>query len=157
MTVLQVSLDTKMKKVLFVCTGNTCRSPMAEAVFNHLAKEKSTDFIAISRGLYADGVSSVSNNAKTALCEKGIPCDHVSTQLSSDDVNSADYIFGLTTNHGQAIISAFPQAKDKVYAFPYDISDPYGGNLETYRMCLEEIYAGVEKILNALTENKDER
>lgn len=154
-TVLQDSLVIKMKKVLFVCTGNTCRSPMAQAVFNILVKDSGVELLADSCGLYADG-SPISENSKKALFDAGIDFDYISKPISEKLVSEADYIFGITRNHGNAIITMFPDYADKVYAFPMDISDPFGGNLETYKACLTEISKGVHLIFNKLTETVNE-
>ena len=152
-TVLQDNSVIKMKTVLFVCTGNTCRSPMAEAIFNHLAGGK--DFYASSCGIYGDGVSPISGNAKKALAETGIDFEHTSTPISKELLEKSDYIIGMTANHAGSILSMFPECSDKVYAMPKDISDPYGGNLETYRACRDEITECVKSLITALTGEDD--
>lgn len=154
MTAFRDSSDIKMKKVLFVCTGNTCRSPMAQAVFNDRAAKIGADIQADSCGLYADG-SPVSHNAKSALNEIGIDFDYTSKPISEALLEQADYIFGITKNHGRAVISAFPKVSDKVFLFPTDISDPYGGSLDTYKACLSQICEGVDAIMAKLTENEN--
>ena len=125
---------------------------MAEAVFNSMATEKSIEFIADSCGLYADGTSYITENAKNALLEIGIECEHVSKPLSEKMLAEADYILGITNDHARAVISMFPQYSKKVYAFPLDITDPYGGDISVYKECLKQIQKGVDSIVNSLSE-----
>ena len=149
MTVLQENLDTDMKKVLFVCTGNTCRSPMAQAVFNNITKEKGLDFISDSCGLCTDE-SPISKNARNALLNSGIDFECYSKQINEKLVSEADYVITITQRHRQAVISLFPQFADKVFSFPFDISDPYGADLNEYTLCLQQIKTGVEAIIEEL-------
>ena len=136
-----------MKKILFVCTGNTCRSPMAMALFNKRADELSIDSEAFSRGLYADG-SAISRNALKALSEVGITelC-HFSATITEDDMKEADIVIGITSRHAAKLIADFPQYCDKVYAFPFDVSDPIGGDITVYRKTLKELQEGIDIII----------
>ena len=154
MTVLPDSSAINMKKVLFVCTGNTCRSPIAEAIFNQLAEDKG--FIASSCGTLGDGESRISNYAKAVLIEEGIDFDHISTPVTKDLIKEANYVVGMTSNHAMNLISMFPDNADKIYAMPKDITDPYGSNLDIYRKCKNEIAECVKIIINTLEGNKND-
>ena len=122
---------------------------MAEAIFNSLTDGK--DFSASSCGIYGDGVSPVSENAKKALSEIGIEFNHTSKPLTEKLICEADYVVGMTANHARSIISMFPEYSDKIYAMPKDICDPYGGNLSVYKTCREEITECIKSLLRTLT------
>ncbi len=136
-----------MKKVLFVCTGNTCRSPMAQALFNRKAKELNIKALAFSRGLCADG-SAISDNAVMALEEGGVSdFVHISRTVSEDDVRDSDFVIGISSRHAARLIAEYPKYCDKVYSFPFDVSDPFGGNIDVYRKTLSEISEGIDIIM----------
>ena len=143
-----------MKKVLFVCTGNTCRSPMAEAFFNYSAKKEGLCAKAFSAGLFTEDGLPYSENSAAALSEEGITLSGGSRRITEEMVKDCDYIFGLTQRHGHGVISAFPEYADKVYSFPADISDPFGGDIVTYKKCLAGIKDGVCKIIQYI-KNED--
>ena len=121
---------------------------MAEAIFNSLTD--SNNYKAYSCGLYGDGSSAISNNAKLVLEEIGIQSSHISTPISETLIKDADIVIGMTSGHAHSIISAFPSYADKIYTMPIDISDPFGGNIDIYRHCRNEIAESVRKIINSL-------
>lgn len=138
----------------FVCTGNTCRSPMAEAVFNDRFKTDSR--YAVSYGISAFG-EPISENAVAALEAAEIEStpdndykSHVSRQLDHGAVESAKMIIAMTQNHAMNIIYKFPEYASKVYTMPTDISDPYGQDIEAYKACLSQITDGLEKSFGTL-------
>ena len=119
-----------MKKILFVCTGNTCRSPMAEVIFNALAKEKGLDWRAESAGFAVD-------------------------------LNEFSLFVGLTEEHAEILMSMgipadlvrvlyrAPNVDDK-YDLRMDIVDPYGGDLNAYRKCRDDIVGAVKVLITSL-------
>lgn len=126
---------------------------MAMAIFNKKAKESGIDVISLSAGLFADG-SCVSKNAIAALENSGISdFSHTSVQLCADLIDKCDYIFGISKRHTEAIRAAFPDAAEKIFSFPKDIPDPYGGNLDVYTFTLGEIEKGVDEIIRTLFGN----
>lgn len=141
-----------MKRVLFVCTGNTCRSPMAEALLRHHSKGT---WEVKSAGVYASVGSDASSHAKTALGEKGIAISHTSQQVTEDLLHWSDVILTMTSSHQRALLQYHPEMKGKVYTlYEYaeginkDISDPYGGTLQVYEGTLSEM----EKLIKTLLE-----
>lgn len=139
-----------MKKVLFVCSGNTCRSPMAQAVFNDMALKRGVGAKAFSAGLYTQDGLPYSQNSAEALRENGIALDGASKQITAAMLESCDLVFGLTYSLSTALVSAFPDSSDKIYRFPLEVPDPFGGDVSLYRRSLQKITEGVEKILAAI-------
>lgn len=129
--------------ILFVCTGNTCRSPMAEGYL----KSKGIEGVTVSsRGMAADG-SPVSLNSKTAMDEAGIDVSsHISRQITADDINKADKIICLSPSHKALLLSA-GVPENKLYILGDGISDPFGGSIETYRRCRDEIFAAIDILI----------
>ena len=129
--------------ILFVCTGNTCRSPMAEGYL----RSKGIDGVTVSsRGLAADG-SPVSVNSKTVMDEVGIDIGgHISKQLTDRDINGADKIICLSPSHKAVLLSA-GVPENKLFVLGNGISDPFGGDISVYRRCRDEIFAAVDALL----------
>jgi RpiB/LacA/LacB family sugar-phosphate isomerase len=146
-----------MKTILFVCTGNVCRSPMAEGLFRHAVKGRG-DFCVLSAGVGAIEGQPPSAYAIQALRELGIDISQQrSRMLTAELVNQADYIFGMTHGHVDAINLLYPQAVEKTFllrefddtldVFEKDISDPIGGSLEVYLECRDQIEQGIASML----------
>lgn len=127
---------------------------MAEAVFNSMVADAS-DFSASSCGIYADGVSPISENARKALLDIGIEFTHTSRPLTEKLIEEADIIIGISASHARTLINSYDRYKDKIFAFPFDVSDPFGGDLDIYKKCLKQIREGVSVIINTLTDKKD--
>ncbi|MFM1769713.1 MAG: hypothetical protein RJA22_2242 [Verrucomicrobiota bacterium] len=146
-----------MKTILFVCTGNICRSPMAEGLFRHAMKSRGA-YRVFSAGVGAIDGLPPSTHAVQALRELGIDITQQrSRMLSPDIVRQADYIFGMTHSHVDAVTLLFPMAAEKTFllrefdetldAYEKDISDPIGGSLEVYQSCRDQIEQGIASML----------
>jgi protein-tyrosine-phosphatase len=133
--------------VLFVCTGNTCRSPMAEALFRHrIAGEM--DWETQSAGVFANSGSPASRNAIEALHELGVDLtSHNSQTVTAELVENSSLIVTMTEGHADQILEWFPEVGNKVCLInsfgtskvPADVSDPFGGSLNTYKRTRDEI------------------
>ncbi len=145
-------LDGIMPRLIcFVCTGNTCRSPMAAAVFNMLAEKNDLPLRAISAGLYVSELS-ISDNAVRALEIAGVEStptnnyrEHIACNINEAIVSECERIIGISSAHAMELISRFPRHANKISAMPYDISDPYGGDIERYGRCLDEITKAISE------------
>lgn len=137
--------------VLFVCTGNTCRSPMAQAMMQRKIKERfgapgakgSVAIVAMSAGVSAFGGEPASHGAANAIKNFGTSLElHQSTQLNSNLVEQADLILAMGNRHRQVIVSQWPAMAQKVHLISPDggeISDPFGGPLEIYQKCATKL------------------
>ncbi len=127
-----------LRTVLFVCTGNTCRSPMAQAIAESMLRDSGEDgtFFVASAGIAAGSGSPAALEASDALHELGIPVpEHRSTPLSVAMVERAEVVYGLTESHVRAIRSMAPESAHKVYLLDpsgEDVPDPIGFGLDVY-------------------------
>jgi protein-tyrosine phosphatase len=137
--------------ILMVCTGNTCRSPMAAALmrrkiqekFQHEFQGQTIPIMVASAGVSAFGGDPASHGALEAIRNYGCSLDdHQSTQLNSRLVDQADLILAMGQRHRSVIVSQWPEVAPKVHLIAADgseISDPFGGPLDVYQRCAEQL------------------
>ena len=141
-----------MDHIIFICTGNTCRSPMAEGLFRAHGGEEQTGLAAASAGLFTQDGLPASDNAVTAAKELGADISaHRSRMLTHEMAQSARYLVCMTGAHYDRVCELFPDCADKVFTLTQrDVSDPFGGDLDTYRRAAAEIDEGVRSIIGRL-------
>ena len=139
-------------KILFVCTGNTCRSAMAEGIMKDFIQKKGHDIEVISRGIYASNDNLATGESIDALRSlyKIDISNHRSSRLTFADIKSSDVIYAMTENHINLIHTTLEDdalfGKIKLFSNK-DIDDPYMGSKKEYEMCAKLIYKGIKKIL----------
>ncbi|MNH82325.1 Low molecular weight protein-tyrosine-phosphatase YwlE [compost metagenome] len=110
-------------RILFVCTGNTCRSPMAEGMLRKLAKERGVDVEVRSAGVSAAEGVQISYHAEAVLRENQIQDDITSTPLRAELTEWADLILTLTQGHKRQVIQYFPGTAGKTYTLKEYVED----------------------------------
>ena len=142
-------MEDKNYRILFVCSGNTCRSPMAEAAANHLL----SGVEARSAGLATYAGMPASPHSQQAMAEIGIDIrNHRSQLVSRELLEWADWVLTMTETHKKVLLQHAPEYKDKIFTLgeycgdPVEIRDPFGLSLDAYRLCRDQILADIQKI-----------
>jgi protein-tyrosine-phosphatase len=142
-----------MLRILIVCTGNTCRSPMAEALLKQKVKETeySDRILVLSAGIFAGG-DPASPEACRAMAARGLVLEeHTSRQLSPQFVQAANLILTMTDSHKRKVLSMVPAAADKTFILTEfagergDVGDPFGGSAAMYEACARQIQTLLDK------------
>jgi protein-tyrosine-phosphatase len=190
-----------MNRILFVCTGNTCRSPMAEGILRRMLEDQGLQHVEVrSAGVAAMDGTPVSGLAAAILQQRGFTHALSSASLTEELLEWADLVLTMTSNHKQHTLQRFPEFVDKVHTLKefvdddpataerlaelekriadvqvkralsetvtneemarihalqrelpdYDLADPFGGPLEVYKKCADEIESCLIKLINKL-------
>jgi tRNA threonylcarbamoyl adenosine modification protein (Sua5/YciO/YrdC/YwlC family) len=147
--------------LLFVCTGNTCRSPMAAGLCEHLLRERlggqrealsDHNLSVLSAGVFAMNGSPASEQAVTVMAQRNIDISaHRSQALSTELIHQADHIFVMTPSHLEQVVRMAPAVKDRCRLLCEDqVEDPIGGTVDVYKTCASQIEAGLRARLEEL-------
>jgi protein-tyrosine-phosphatase len=160
--------------VLFVCSGNTCRSPLAEVIFARLAADRGrTDLEAASAGIIAATGDPVSRGARQVAHSHGLDLTHKRSQrLTADLIQRADLILVMEPKHRTDVLNYVPSADERVYVLTSlvpsrglnGVPDPFGGSIDDYRRCFDvlngvmaEAFPQIESRLKRLSERRGPR
>lgn len=150
-------------KIMFICTGNICRSAMAEAMLKKMLKDKKIENVEVySCGTYAQTGDVPTLDAIEVMEEYGIDLKaHRATNIKESNIEEMDIILCATLSHKGAVISLYPELSKKVFTMKeyanfkddYNISDPWGYGIAVYRKCAAEIEQCLEKIVKVIIQS----
>ena len=152
-----------MKKILFVCTANVCRSPMAEAMFNALAEDRGFDSRAESAGVRALKDEPITPNASAALEEAGIYAGgHRARQVSETMLKEVDLVLAMEPRHVAELRRVFGDSFEVHILSGYvngisgdeGVPDPYGSTMTAYRATARQLLEYVDLPLNHLEKER---
>lgn len=138
------------RSVLFVCTGNTCRSPMAERIFNALARKSGLDWTATSAGTHAAPGMPMMRLAAAVVAERGLEAgEHRALPVDAGLLEAADSVLVMEAAQRERLVSRFPTFASKIALLggSADIADPVGGDAATYASCAASIEAALHTII----------
>lgn len=146
--------------LLFVCTGNTCRSCMAEAIAKDEAKKRNMDINIASAGIYAFPGQKASTNAVKAMMEMDLDLScHTAAAINLELMKKSDLILTMTSSHKKELISLYSEFSNKIHTLMEyvgengEVSDPFGGDIEIYRKCAAQLKGAMEKLFLKLKES----
>lgn len=147
-------------RLIFVCTGNTSRSPMAKAIYERMDEMKQLEVL--SRGLVVLFQEPANPKACAVLKNNDLNIDsHVSNEIREEDITEDTLILTMSEKLRDSVKKKFPDAKNvygikEFVGYDGDVIDPYGGSLLDYEDCFDEMSKLVKKTIYRLSE-EDER
>jgi protein-tyrosine-phosphatase len=144
-----------IKSVLFVCTGNTCRSPMAEYFFVKLSGEAGLSATASSAGTQAAYGMPLSRGAAAVFAARGIgPVAHRARRIDKALLDAAESVYVMERAHRDELVTRFPESASKIYILreaaglkPVDVEDPVGADAAGYTACAASIEEALKIIV----------
>lgn len=142
------------RNILFVCTGNVCRSPMAAVLFEARARRVGDDkhYAVSSAGTWSLEGEPASSHAVTVMQRRGLSLQgHRARTITPEMMREASLVVVMTRYHQDSLSAEFPHSRPKIHLMSelvgqqYDIGDPYGGTLEEYEICAAGLSALVEQ------------
>lgn len=149
-------------KIMFICTGNICRSAMAEGIMKKIVEDKNIDAKIYSCGIYAETGDYATYNAIEAASQYDVDISsHRATNIRKSKIEEMDLILCATQSHKQSVIHLYPNLKEKVYTMKeyakldkngqdLDIKDPWGYDINVYNNCAIEIEKCLQETIKRL-------
>jgi len=140
-----------MRRILFVCTGNICRSASAELLLRHWAAQRGLAVETRSAGIAAEGWYEVPEHAKKLLASEGVPAfTHKPQLLTREQLRWADAVYAMAENHFDYIAELYPEFIGKTRLLrDEDVNDPMGKSYEVFAASLASIKDALEKLIRA--------